>query len=138
MFEAVIESFLSGLPFLLLHFAATMSILALGVGVYVVITPHAEMKLIRDGNVAASISLGGVVVGLAIPLAVTMSNSVNVFDVVLFGVVALVLQLLCFGAVNLILRGLPKRIEDGEISAAIFLTFVKLATALVTAAALSV
>lgn len=135
--DAVFQSFISGVPFLILHFVVTISILVLGVTIYILATPLKEMELIRGGNTAAAVSLGGAIMGLAIPLSVTMAGSVNVFDIALFGSIALMLQLGCFFAVNLILKDLPKRISDGEMSASIFLTFTKLATACVTAAALA-
>ena len=37
--------------------------------VYTAITPHAELRLIRQGNAAASAALAGVLVGFAVPLA---------------------------------------------------------------------
>lgn len=135
--EAVIQSFVSGVPFLMLHFFTTLVILVAGSALYILITPMDEMALIRDGNQAAAVSLGGAIIGLAIPLAVTMAGSVNVFDIALYGSVALFLQLGCFFGVNVVLKDLPQRIEDGEMSASIFLTFTKLATACITAAAFS-
>ena len=49
----------------------------------------------------------------------------------------LVLQLLAFRVVDLILTGLPQRIQDGEVSAAVLLVGAKLATALILSAALT-
>jgi len=46
-------------------------------------------------------------------------------------------QLLIFRLVDLVLHGLPKRINDDEMSAAAMLVGAKLATAIVLAAAVS-
>jgi putative membrane protein len=48
-----------------------------------------------------------------------------------------VLQLLAFRIVDAVLTGLPQRIQEGEVSAAVLLVAAKLATALVLAAALT-
>ena len=45
----------------------TILILAAGAALYALITPHREIRLIREGNAAAAVSFGGVLVGLAIP-----------------------------------------------------------------------
>lgn len=135
--DAVILSFLAGIPFLLLHFGLTLAMLALGAVIYLLLTPYPEIKMIRDGNIAASISFAGVLVGLAIPLAFAMAASVNAFDIIVFGAVTIVLQLLAYRITDLVLRDLPKRIVDGEISAAIMLVGIKLSISAINAAAVS-
>ena len=47
------------------------------------------------------------------------------------------LQLLAFRLVDMLLTGLPQRIRQGEIAAAILLVGAKLSTALILAAALT-
>jgi putative membrane protein len=135
--DAAIQSFLTGIPFLLTHFGVTVLMLVVGVFVYMWMTPHDERALIRDGNTAAAVSLAGAVVGLAIPLAVCMANSASVWDIVLWGVVTLVIQIATFWIIDLWLRDLSKRIEAGEIGTAVLLVSVKLAVALINAAAIS-
>jgi len=135
--EVVFQSFLAGFPVFIAHFALTVSLLVTGVALYVAITPHREMRLVREGNTAAAISLGGVVIGLGLPLAVSMANSVTLFDILIWGVVSLALQLGTFFAIDFLLRGLPKRIEEGQVASAIFLAGSKLAVAIITAAALT-
>lgn len=133
----VIESFLAGFPVLMLHSAVTIGMLAVAVFAYVWITPWREMELIRGGNVAAAVSLSGAIVGLALPLAVAMATSVSVFDILVWGVVTLVLQVVAFRLADVVLKDLPKRIEAGEVGAALVLVSVKLATAFVNAAAVA-
>ncbi|MAI12045.1 MAG: hypothetical protein CBD27_09890 [Rhodospirillaceae bacterium TMED167] len=135
--DAVIQSFLSGLPILLLHFTLTLLMLALGAVIYVMITPYHEIDLIKQGNVAAAISFGGVLVGLALPLAMNMAGSVNAFDILVFGAVAIILQLLAYRLTDIVLKDLPKRIKSGEISAAITLVALKLSISVINAAAVS-
>ena len=135
--DGAIQSFLSGIPFLLTHFGVTIVMLVVGAFIYIKITSHDEMALIRDGNNAAAVSLSGAILGLAIPLAFCMANSVNVYDIVIWGLVTLVIQLVTFWIIDLWLRDLSQKIEDGQVGTAILLVSVKLAVASINAAAIS-
>lgn len=135
--QAVLDSFVAGFPILLLHSSVTMAILVAGVLLYIWITPWDEMGLIKAGNTAAAISLGGAIVGLAVPLAFAMSASVSVYEILIWGPVTLLLQIIAFRIADLVLRDLPARIESGEIGAATLLVSIKLAVAAVNAAAVS-
>ena len=135
--DGAIQSFLSGIPFLLTHFGVTIVMLVVGAFVYIKITSHDEMALIRDGNNAAAVSLSGAILGLSIPLAFCMANSVNVYDIVIWGLVTLVIQLVTFWIIDLWLRDLSRKIEDGQVGTAILLASVKLAVASINAAAIS-
>jgi putative membrane protein len=132
-----IQAFATGFPVTLLHVAVTVAILIAAAAVYILLTPHKEITLIREGNTAAAVSLGGVLVGLAMPLAVSMKASTNLIEIGLWGVATVVVQLLIFRLVDLVLHGLPKRIQEGEMSAAAFMVGAKLATALIVAQAVS-
>ncbi|GER05925.1 DUF350 domain-containing protein [Iodidimonas muriae] len=134
----VIDSLIAGLPDFLAQSATCFAVLVLGLVIYMWMTPHKEMALIRDGNIAASLSLGGAILGLSLPLAFTLAGSVSVVDMAVWGVVTLVLQLLAFRVMDLVLKDLSARIERGEMAAAILLVSAKLATAMVNAAAISV
>ena len=135
--DAAIQSFFAGIPFLLSHFGVTVLMLVIGVFIYMWITSHDERKLIRDGNTAAAVSLAGAILGLAIPLAFCMASSVNVYDIVIWGIVTLVIQLATFWIIDIWLRDLSKRIEEGQVGTAILLVSVKLAVASINAAAVS-
>lgn len=135
--EAIMESLGSGLPVLILHFVVTLSILIAGVIIYEWITPYRELQLVREGNTAAAVALSGAILSLAIPLAFSMAFSVNVLDILVWGGVTLVIMLVVYRIVDALLKELPRRIEDGEIGAAILLSSVKLAIAAITAAAVS-
>ena len=135
--DPIFQSFLNGFPTLLLHFSVTLGMLGAGIWIYQLITPWHEMRLIRAGNLAAATSFSGAILGLAIPLAFCMATSVGVLDIIIWGFVALVIQLLTFRLADILLRGLPKRIEDGQIGAAILVVAVKLSVALINAAAIA-
>ena len=135
--NAVFQSLLAGFPVLLLHSSVTLVMLALAVTLYVKITPYDELTLIREGNTAAAISLSGAVLGLGLPLAFSMASSVNIWEVLVWGPVTLLLQLVAYRVTDVVLRDLPKRIVDGEIGPALVLCSIKLAVAAVNAAAVT-
>jgi len=132
-----VQSFLAGFPNLVLHLAVTLGLLGVAAAVYTRITPHDEIKLIRHGNVAAAISFSGAVLGLAIPLAFCLAASVGVWDILIWGVVTLILQLLALRVIEAVMQGMSHRIEAGEVGPAILLFAVKLSVAAINAAAVT-
>ena len=125
------------LPVLMAHSALTLLMFVLGVTIYVWVTPHREFALVRQNNPAAAIALGAAMLGLAIPLAAAMANSVNLAEIAIWGGVALVLQLLAFKIVDLLMRDLSNAIEQGRIAPTLVLAAAKLSVAVINAAAMS-
>jgi len=132
-----IQAFATGFPITLLHAAVTVLILLAASALYILLTPHKEITLIREGNTAAALSLGGVLVGLSLPLAVSLKASTTLVEIGLWGAATVIVQLLIFRLVDLMLRGLPRRIQEGEMSAATMLVGAKLATAVIVSAAIA-
>lgn len=135
--EDALQAMINGLPIFMIHSATSFAILMVGIFIYMRITPHDELALIRGGNVAAALSLGGAVIGLALPLAFSLASSVSLWDLVLWGIVALLLQLVAFRLMDLFLKDLSTRIEAGEMASAVLLVAFKLATAAINAAAIT-
>ena len=135
--SAEVQAFATGFPTTLAHLGVTLGLLAAGAILYALFTPWKEIALIREGNAAAAVAFSGVLIGLAIPLAVSLSVSTSIKDIALWGVATVVLQLLAFRIVDLLLTGLPQRIREGEVAAAVLLVGAKLSTALILAAALT-
>jgi putative membrane protein len=133
-----IQAFSAGLPIMLLHAFVTLLILMIGAAVYAFLTPYKEIDQIRDGNHAAAVSYGGVILSLAIPLAASMDASTSVREIMIWGGVTILIQLFVFRLVDFLLTGLPQRINEGETSAAVLLVAAKLATAFILAAAVAV
>lgn len=131
------QAFGSGFAITLLHAGVTLLILLIGAIIYSILTPYKEIKQIREGNSAAAVGYGGVIVGLAMPLAASMAASTDVREIVLWGGATVILQLFVFRVVDLVLAGLPTRMNEGEVSAAVLLVAAKLATALILAAAVN-
>jgi putative membrane protein len=135
--DVILGTLQEGLPILIVQFALTLALLAVGVAVYMAITPFHEMRLIRAGNTAAGVVLAGSMVALAIPLAATLATSRFTLDILIWGLVALVLQLLTFVIATLLIRGLRDMIEAGNLAAAWLLLGVQIAVALLNAGAMA-
>jgi putative membrane protein len=137
MIDTVFNNLVSSLPAFLLQFLVALIVLVAGVIVFQWVTPWREVALINAGNRAAAVVFGSAVLGLALPLSICLAHSVNVADIVLWGVVAVVLQLAAFFTIEQVFRNLTRRIEDGDMAAAITLASTQLGVAMLNAAAVS-
>ena len=136
-FALIFGGLVNGLPFLISHFVTSVIVFLIGVIIYLFITPMKEIALIRKKNTAASISFSGALIGLALPLASSLSASGSIYEIIVWGLVAIVIQLFCFKAVDILINDLPKRIENGELASSILLFSIKISVALLNSAAIS-
>ena len=105
--------------------------------VYTRVTPHKEFALIREGNVAAAIALGGALVGFALPASNIIAYSVSVLDAVVWAVIAAAVHLLAFTVTSMVLKGLSARIAKGEVAAAIYAASVSISVGLLNSACMT-
>ncbi|MBS7416607.1 DUF350 domain-containing protein [Pseudomonas syringae] len=105
--------------------------------IYSRITPHKEFALIRENNSAAALALGGSLIGFALPASNIISYSISILDVIVWAVIAAVVQLLAFGVTSLVLKGLSTRIAKGEMAAAIYSASVAISVGLLNAACMT-
>ena len=103
---------LQTLPNFLAYLGAALGLLVLFAILYTAVTPQAEWRLLREGNVSAAIAFGGALLGFVLPLASAIAHSVSLLDTIVWGLVALVVQLLAFFAAWIVLRKLPVQIEE--------------------------
>jgi putative membrane protein len=104
---------------------------------YTRLTPHKEFVLIREGNVAAAIALGGALIGFALPASNIISYSVSVLDAVVWAVIAAAVQLLTFTVTSFVLKGLSARIARGELAAAIYAASVAISVGFLNSACMT-
>jgi len=116
MYFSEIQAFISGFPEFLIQLGTALGLFIVGLTTYVLLTPHKELALIRDGNPSAALAFGAVVVGLAIPLGACLAHSYSVLDLVVWGLVTLLVQLIVFRFTDIFLRGLPRRIAAGAVT----------------------
>jgi len=128
---------LAGLPDFLSYFVSAIVLLLLFIGMYTWLTPHNELALIRADNIAAALAFGGAMIGFALPLSSAISHSLTLLDCVLWGLVALVIQVLTFLVLRMTVSELPKRIINGEMAPAIFTASTAIAVGLINASCMT-
>lgn len=134
----ILTEYLSGLGAFLIYFAVGVASTVVYFLVYTRVTPHDELALIKENNLAAALAAMGSLIGFVLPVASVMSYSIDIVDCILWAVVAMVVQLLTYLVVRMVL--MPKissRIEAGEVAAGTTLGAVSLAAGLLNAAAMS-
>lgn len=132
-----IATSLSTLPNFLVYFVTAALMTAAFIMLYVNLTPHREIGLIREGNVAAAICLTGALLGFVLPLASVIAHSAVLLDVVIWGAIALAVQLGGFVVARMVLPHLPQAIESGTVSDAIFLAGLSLSLGILDAACMA-
>jgi putative membrane protein len=104
---------------------------------YLFITPYDEVKLIKEGNIAVAISLSGSVLGFTFPLAAAIAHAVHPWDMMLWGLIAAVVQLLVYVAVRYTLINVSRRIADGQTAAGIVLAAISVSAGMLNAACMT-
>ena len=128
---------LSGLDDFLLYFALSIGFVVLYLAIYVRATPYREFALIRAGNAAAAASLSGSLLGFVLPLASAVIHSVNPWDMALWAVIALAVQIVVYVVVRLIVPDVTRHIPEGKVGAGVFLGSVSLAAGMLNAACMT-
>lgn len=128
---------LSGFDEFLVYAGLSIAFIYLYMICYLWLTPYHELKLIKDGNVAAAVSLSGSVLGFTVPLAAAISHSVHPWDMMLWGVVAALVQLLVYVAVRYTLLNVTRRIPDGQVASGIVLGSISVSAGILNAACMT-
>ena len=128
---------LVGLPWFLAYLATAVVLTLVYAVVYTWVTPHPEIKLIRENNLAAALAFGGSLVGFSLPLASAIANSVALIDCVVWGVIAMVVQIAVYFLVRLPIPKISERIEKGETASGLWLGAASLTGGLLNAASMT-
>ena len=136
MGREVFDSF-AGFDDFLVYLAVSLTLLAVFVAIYIRVTPYREIALIREGNMAASFSLSGSLLGFIVPLASAVQHSVGLVDMLVWGVIALVVQVGAFVAVKLAIPSITRDIPEGKGAQGFFLGSLSLGVGLLNAACMS-
>ena len=127
-------AFLHNLSAFFIYFVSAMGLMAVFMAIYLHITPHAEIAQIRRGNMAATVALLGAVLGFALPLASCIAHSVSVVDMVIWALIALVVQVLVYFLSSRLVPQLTDGIDQGNVAHGAFLGGVALTVGVVNAA----
>ncbi len=133
----VISASLAGLAGFATYFGIAIGLTIAYVAVYVLLTPQREFALIKADNVAAALAFSGSLLGFAIPLSSAIAHSVGVVDCAVWGVVALVVQVLAFVALRVLVSDLPGRISRDERASGVLVAAVATTIGLLNAACMT-
>ena len=133
----MLPKMLSMLPAFLSYFAVAVALIAVFLLVYVNVTPYDEIALIRQGNTAAAISLGGAMLGFAMPVANVIAHSDTLADLAAWSAIAGVIQILAYLVARFALPQLTADIPAGKVAPASFLAALSLTIGLTNAACMT-
>ena len=132
-----VATFLTNLSEFLIFFVVASALALFFVFVYTRVTRHNELALIKENSTAAAVAFSGSLIGFALPLASTMINSVNVIELVLWGVIALIVQVLVYLLIRLPMPRISERIQEDEVAAGIWLGTCSLVAGILNAASMT-
>lgn len=132
----VFDSF-AGFDDFLVYLAVSLALTALFIAIYIRVTPYREIALIREGNMAASFSLSGSLLGFVIPLAAAVRYSVSLVDMAIWGFIALLVQLAAFVCVKMVIPTITRDIPAGNGAQGFFLGSLSLGAGILSAACMS-
>ena len=129
---------LSGVASFGVYFLGSMVLLLVFCAIYMAVTPYNEIKLIREeGKTAPAISFGGAVLGFTLPMASAISHSVSFLDMVIWSVVAMVVQILTFVLIRLSFPAFIKAITEDKNGAAAVVAILSMAAGIINAASMT-
>jgi putative membrane protein len=107
--------------------------------VITLVTRHKEFQLIAEGNQAAALSFGGKLFGIAFVIGSAITHSVSLVDMVIWGFVGLLAQLVFFiGAELITFRfNISKAIENDNKAVGILLLLLSLSIGWIVSACLT-
>jgi len=132
----VFDSF-AGFDDFLLYLAVALVLLAVFVAIYIRVTPYREIALIREGNMAASFSLSGALLGFIVPLASAVQHSVGLVDMAIWGLIAMLVQILAFVVAKMLIPSITQDIPANKGAQGFFLGSLSLGVGLLNAACMS-
>jgi putative membrane protein len=119
------------------HLLTGIAFLAIFVFIYIWVTPHKEVTLIRAGNGPAALGLMGAVVGFSIALSKAIEVSSFLGEAAIWASIALVAQIGAQFIAQLAFPKLYTAIEDNVWSAAIVKAGLAIAVGLINAACMT-
>lgn len=128
---------LTGLYAFLGYFAASSLMLVAFCIMYLRVTPYPELQLVREGKTAPAISFGGAVLGFVLPMASAITHSVSFIDMLVWALLALVVQILVFIIVRIAMPGLIRDIPEDRTGPATVVAIFSVAAGILNAASMS-
>jgi putative membrane protein len=120
-----------------LHLVAAGLLLTVFFVVYSWATPFDEMTLIRQGNVAAALTLGGALIGFSMTVASGLIHTDSLRSFVAWSAAAAAVQLLTYVLVTHLLHMSKQQIETNNVAFGVLLASISISVGAISAGALS-
>ena len=128
---------MAGLPAFLLYFCLGVALIASFAGVYLKMTAHDEIALIRGGNLSAAIALGGNLAGFSIPLEKAIAQASSIPDLVIWAVAAMLIQFGAYWLARMLIPDLSRKIEEDRLPSAAMLAVIAVISGTLAAASMT-
>lgn len=128
---------LQGLPLFLSYLCAGIALVAAYSLAYTRMTSHDEFGLIEGGNAAAAAAFAMSLIGFALPLSSAIAHSVSLLDCLIWGVIALVVQVLVYLFARWRMPSVSDRIAKGDWAAALWLGGLSVTAGLINAVSMA-
>lgn len=127
-----------GFPVLALHVVVAIGLLVGLVALHQRLTAPLY-KHVQAGNPAAAVTLAGLYVSYAIPIAFCLHGSTSAFDILIWAIPLAGLQFAIFKICDRSVGDLVARVlEDGDLSIVIYIAGVRIAIAIILASAIAI
>ncbi|MGS1010372.1 DUF350 domain-containing protein [Achromobacter anxifer] len=121
----------------LIYMASALAMLGAFTLVYTAVTRYKEFELIREGNIAAVLSYGGALVGFSFTLCSSIAIHASYAMFLLWGLVAMLVQIVVYVGVSQAVRGMNEAIEENNIAMGGLIGSISIAAGIVNAASLT-
>jgi putative membrane protein len=121
----------------LLHLFTAVALVLVFFVVYTRVTPYDEVRLIRAGNGAAALSLGGSLLGFSATIASCLMHTMDYYQFAGWAFGALIVQLLAYVIATRLLRMAKDQIEANNCAFGGLLGAISLSVGIVNAGCIS-
>ncbi|QLI82444.1 DUF350 domain-containing protein [Chitinibacter fontanus] len=133
----MLDSYLPPLIGYLSYLASGIAMLVVFAMLYSKITPYDELKLIREGNVAAALSFGGALIGFSFALASSAWHLNQLEFFLIWGALAGLMQILAYAFTVKCIKGMPMQIAENNVAVGVLAGGISLAVGVINAGCLS-
>jgi putative membrane protein len=128
---------LGGIPPFVTYFIVGGLLTVIFTVVYIRLTNHDELALIRAGNTAAAIALSGNLLGFSIPLDKVISQSASIPECLLWALAAAVVQWSVYVGARLLVPDLSSEVARGNTAVAVQLAAFAIVAGMLNSAAMA-
>jgi len=121
----------------LLHLSTAVALVMAFFVVYTRVTPYDEVHLIREGNGAAALTLGGTLLGFSVTVASSLMHTADYYAFVGWGAFGMLVQVLVFVIATRMLRMSKDQIEANNKAFGGLLGAISLSIGLINAGSIS-